>query len=87
LQHFARELARYFRNLMVARISGADTRLLVAFRSSGRSSPPPRRASEKRTSAAEFSARSRINGARTSRGAALPGAIIRFAWHRKTAAR
>src|SRR5437763_4921491 len=30
LQHFARELARYFRNLLVARISGADRRLLAA---------------------------------------------------------
>jgi DNA polymerase-3 subunit gamma/tau len=30
LQHFARELARYFRNLLVARISGADTRLIAA---------------------------------------------------------
>src|SRR5215470_14002158 len=30
LQHFARELARYFRNLLVARISRADTRLLAA---------------------------------------------------------
>ena len=29
LQHFSRELARYFRNLLVARISGADTRLLA----------------------------------------------------------
>jgi DNA polymerase III subunit gamma/tau len=30
LQHFARELARYFRNLMVARIAGPDRRLLAA---------------------------------------------------------
>ena len=30
LQHFARELARYFRNLLVERISGADTRLVAA---------------------------------------------------------
>jgi DNA polymerase-3 subunit gamma/tau len=30
LQHFARELSRYFRNLMVARIAGADRRLLAA---------------------------------------------------------
>src|SRR5215469_10334964 len=30
LQHFSRELARYFRNLMVARIAGADRRLLAA---------------------------------------------------------
>src|SRR5262249_44033995 len=30
LQHFARELARYFRNLLVARISGAETRLIAA---------------------------------------------------------
>jgi len=30
LQHFSRELARYFRNLLVARISGADTRLVAA---------------------------------------------------------
>jgi DNA polymerase-3 subunit gamma/tau len=30
LQHFARELARYFRNLLVARISGAQTRLIAA---------------------------------------------------------
>src|SRR5438874_6348643 len=30
LQHFARELARYFRNLLVARIAGADRRLLAA---------------------------------------------------------
>ncbi len=27
LQHFCRELARYFRNLLVARITGKDTRL------------------------------------------------------------
>jgi DNA polymerase-3 subunit gamma/tau len=30
LQHFARELARYFRNLLVARITGAGTRLIAA---------------------------------------------------------
>jgi len=30
LQHFSRELARYFRNLLVARIAGSDTRLIAA---------------------------------------------------------
>jgi DNA polymerase-3 subunit gamma/tau len=30
LQHFSRELARYFRNLLVSRIAGADTRLVAA---------------------------------------------------------
>ncbi|MFN7935629.1 MAG: DNA polymerase III subunit gamma/tau [Bryobacteraceae bacterium] len=30
LQHFCRELCRFFRNLLVARISGADTRLIAA---------------------------------------------------------
>jgi DNA polymerase-3 subunit gamma/tau len=30
LQHFSRELARYFRNLLVARISGAETGLVAA---------------------------------------------------------
>jgi DNA polymerase III subunit gamma/tau len=30
LQHFARELSRYFRNLLVARIAGAETRLIAA---------------------------------------------------------
>ena len=30
LQHFARELSRFFRNLLVARIAGADRRLLAA---------------------------------------------------------
>jgi len=30
LQHFSRELARYFRNLLVARIGGAETRLVAA---------------------------------------------------------
>jgi DNA polymerase-3 subunit gamma/tau len=30
LQHFSRELSRYFRNLLVARITGADTRLVAA---------------------------------------------------------
>lgn len=30
LQHFARELARYFRNLLVARITGPGTRLIAA---------------------------------------------------------
>jgi DNA polymerase-3 subunit gamma/tau len=30
LQHFSRELARYFRNILVAKISGADTRLIAA---------------------------------------------------------
>ncbi|HXA50975.1 MAG TPA: DNA polymerase III subunit gamma/tau [Candidatus Acidoferrum sp.] len=30
LQHFSRELSRYFRNLLVARIAGADRRLLAA---------------------------------------------------------
>jgi DNA polymerase-3 subunit gamma/tau len=30
LQHFARELARYLRNLLVARIAGAETRLIAA---------------------------------------------------------
>ncbi len=29
-QHFCRELARFFRNLLVARIAGADTRLIAA---------------------------------------------------------
>jgi DNA polymerase III subunit gamma/tau len=29
LQHFCRELARYFRNLLVARIAGKDTRLIA----------------------------------------------------------
>jgi DNA polymerase-3 subunit gamma/tau len=30
LQHFCRELARYFRNLLVAKIAGAETRLIAA---------------------------------------------------------
>ena len=30
LQHFSRELARYFRNLLVTRIAGSDTRLVAA---------------------------------------------------------
>ena len=30
LQHFARELARYFRNLLVAKIAGSGTRLIAA---------------------------------------------------------
>jgi DNA polymerase-3 subunit gamma/tau len=30
LQHFCRELARYFRNLMVAKVVGANTRLIAA---------------------------------------------------------
>jgi DNA polymerase III subunit gamma/tau len=30
LQHFSRELARYFRNLLVARIAGPQTRLIAA---------------------------------------------------------
>ncbi len=30
LQHFSRELARYFRNLLVAKISGQETRLIAA---------------------------------------------------------
>jgi DNA polymerase-3 subunit gamma/tau len=30
LQHFCRELARYFRNLLVAKISGANSRLIAA---------------------------------------------------------
>ncbi len=30
LQHFCRELCRFFRNLLVARISGAETRLIAA---------------------------------------------------------
>jgi DNA polymerase-3 subunit gamma/tau len=30
LQHFSRELARYFRNLMVAKIAGGETRLIAA---------------------------------------------------------
>jgi DNA polymerase-3 subunit gamma/tau len=30
LQHFTRELARYFRNLLVARITGQETRLIAA---------------------------------------------------------
>jgi DNA polymerase-3 subunit gamma/tau len=30
LQHFSRELSRYFRNLLVARVAGADTRLVAA---------------------------------------------------------
>jgi DNA polymerase-3 subunit gamma/tau len=30
LQHFARELSRYFRNLLVARIAGPETRLIAA---------------------------------------------------------
>ena len=40
LQHFSRELSRYFRNLLVARIAGADTRLVAASaRRSARSWP------------------------------------------------
>ena len=30
LQHFCRELARYFRNLLVAKIAGTNTRLIAA---------------------------------------------------------
>ena len=30
LQHFCRELSRYFRNLLVSRISGAETKLIAA---------------------------------------------------------
>jgi len=30
LQHYSRELARYFRNLLVAKIAGSDTRLIAA---------------------------------------------------------
>jgi DNA polymerase-3 subunit gamma/tau len=30
LQHFSRELARYFRNLLVAKVAGPDTRLIAA---------------------------------------------------------
>ncbi|HVN05317.1 MAG TPA: DNA polymerase III subunit gamma/tau [Bryobacteraceae bacterium] len=30
LQHFSRELARYFRNLLVARLTGGETRLIAA---------------------------------------------------------
>ena len=30
LQHFCRELSRYFRNLLVARISGGETKLIGA---------------------------------------------------------
>ncbi|MCL4402126.1 MAG: DNA polymerase III subunit gamma/tau, partial [Acidobacteria bacterium] len=30
LQHFSRELSRYFRNLLVSRIAGAETRLIAA---------------------------------------------------------
>jgi len=30
LQHFSRELARYFRNVLVAKIAGSDTRLIAA---------------------------------------------------------
>ena len=30
LQHFSRELSRYFRNLLVARMAGADSRLIAA---------------------------------------------------------
>ena len=30
LQHFCRELARYFRNLLVAKVAGAGTRLIAA---------------------------------------------------------
>jgi DNA polymerase-3 subunit gamma/tau len=30
LQHFCRELARYFRNLLVAKLAGRDTRLIAA---------------------------------------------------------
>lgn len=43
LQHFARELARFFRNLLVARITGAGTRLIAA----------PRAEQEKLASVAE----------------------------------
>src|SRR5204863_8044662 len=30
LQHFSRELSRYFRNLLVAKVAGSDTRLIAA---------------------------------------------------------
>ena len=32
LQHFARELARYFRNLLVVKIAGGETKLVAALR-------------------------------------------------------
>ena len=38
LQHFCRELARYFRNLLVAKVAGAGTRLIAASR--GRAGAP-----------------------------------------------
>jgi DNA polymerase III subunit gamma/tau len=40
LQHFCRELARYFRNLLVAKVAGANTRLIAA------SGPEQRRLAE-----------------------------------------
>ena len=50
LQHFARELARYFRNLLVVKISGGETTLWSRHRRpSKRSSRKPRRDSAKRT--------------------------------------
>ncbi len=46
LQHFCRELARYFRNLLVARIAGKETRLIGA---------PPAEQERMRETAAAFS--------------------------------
>ena len=43
-QHFSRELSRYFRNLLVARIAGADTRLVAASRGAARAAGGHRRA-------------------------------------------
>jgi len=46
LQHFCRELSRYFRNLLVARISGEETRLIAA---------SPQEQARMREAAAKFS--------------------------------
>ena len=44
LQHFCRELARYFRNLLVAKVAGANTRLIAASRRRAGASGGDRRA-------------------------------------------
>ena len=49
LQHFCREAIRHFRNLLVARVCGADSELIAAPPTSGRAWRKPPRFSAKKT--------------------------------------
>ena len=59
LQHFCRELARYFRNLLVVKVAGANTRLIAASRARAGAAGRGRQRIFRRRSDALFAAHAR----------------------------